>query len=180
MFLADAAARRRPFDQPGVGSASWRTPWSRVQIASYLGRQDRSTHSTPYLGELDGVPLCYCELSRADLDPLAHYYAAREHEAGSHALMGPPNTAHGDWPLDLLRTVTTFQLDAPPGSHRRRRREQASNSAGRACTVPAHNGPRSAEQAGRLMVRDRGGAWSRTEPRGQRASTRYHTCRRLR
>jgi RimJ/RimL family protein N-acetyltransferase len=35
----------------------WRMPWFRVQIASYLGRRDRSTHSTPYPGRAGRRPV---------------------------------------------------------------------------------------------------------------------------
>ena len=56
----------------------WKMPWSRAEIASYLHRQDMSTHSIPYVGVLDGTPMSYWELYRADLDPLAQHYAARE------------------------------------------------------------------------------------------------------
>jgi RimJ/RimL family protein N-acetyltransferase len=96
----------------------WKMPWSRVQIASYLGRQDRSKHSTPYLGELHGVPMGYCELYRADLDPLAQYYDAREHDAGLHALLGPTGYRAQGLAVDLLRIVTTWQLDADPRATR--------------------------------------------------------------
>jgi RimJ/RimL family protein N-acetyltransferase len=96
----------------------WKMPWSRDQIASYLGRQDSSTHSIPYLGELDGVPMCYWELYRADLDPLAQYYAAREHDAGLHALLGPTEYRARGLAADLLHTVTTWQLDADPHATR--------------------------------------------------------------
>jgi acetyl CoA:N6-hydroxylysine acetyl transferase len=96
----------------------WKMPWSRDQIASYLGRQDRSTHSTPYLGELDGVPMGYVELYRADLDPLADHYDAREHDAGLHALMGPTKYRAQRLAVDLVRTITTWQLDADPRATR--------------------------------------------------------------
>ncbi|EUA93761.1 hypothetical protein I551_8970 [Mycobacterium ulcerans str. Harvey] len=42
-----------------------------AQIASYLFDQHCSAHSVPYLGLLDGAPISYWELYRADLDPLA-------------------------------------------------------------------------------------------------------------
>jgi acetyl CoA:N6-hydroxylysine acetyl transferase len=96
----------------------WKMPWPRDQIASYLGRQDRSTHSTPYLGELTGVPICYWELYRADLDPLAQYYNAREHDVGLHGLMGPTEYRAGRLAACLLRTVTAWQLDADPRATR--------------------------------------------------------------
>jgi acetyl CoA:N6-hydroxylysine acetyl transferase len=96
----------------------WKMPWSRDEIGSYLGRQERSTHSTPYLAELDCTPIGYLELYRADLDPLAQYYDAREHDAGLHALMGPTEYRARGLVTDLLRTVTTWQLDADPRATR--------------------------------------------------------------
>jgi len=86
----------------------WKKAWRRDQIASYLHEQDHSTHSSPYLGEL----------YRADLDPLAKYYAAREHDAGVHLLLGPAQCRGRGLAVDLLRTVTTWQLEADPRASR--------------------------------------------------------------
>ncbi|ORB83150.1 GNAT family N-acetyltransferase [Mycobacterium kansasii] len=96
----------------------WGKPWPRVRIASYLRRQHRSTHSTPYLGVLNGVPMSYWELSRADLDPLAQYYAARHHDAGVHLLLGPAECRGQRLAVDLLRAVCSWQLDADPRATR--------------------------------------------------------------
>ncbi len=96
----------------------WRKPWPRFRIASYLRRQHDSTHSVPYLGLLDGVPMSYWELYRADLDPLAQYYAARAHDAGVHMLLGPPECRGRRLAVDLLRVVSTWQLDADPHATR--------------------------------------------------------------
>ena len=90
----------------------WKKAWPRDQIASYLNQQDRSPHSSSYLGELDGAPMSYWELYRADLDPLAKYYAAREHDAGIHLLLGPAECRGRGLAVDLLRTVSTWQLEA--------------------------------------------------------------------
>jgi acetyl CoA:N6-hydroxylysine acetyl transferase len=92
----------------------WKMPWPRARIASYLRQQDRSAHSTPYLGELDGVPMSYWELYRADLDPLAQHYAARDHDAGVHLLLGPTECRGQKLAVGLLRAVSTWQLDADP------------------------------------------------------------------
>jgi acetyl CoA:N6-hydroxylysine acetyl transferase len=86
-------------------------PWPRVAIASYLRRQDRSLHCTSYLGELNGVPMSYWELYRADLDPLAQHYAAREHDAGVHLLLGPAEYRGRGLGVGLLRAVSTWQLN---------------------------------------------------------------------
>src|SRR5262249_6670633 len=96
----------------------WKMPWPRQQIASYLRRQYRSTHSAPYLGDLDLVPMSYWELYRADLDPLAQHYAAREHDAGVHMLLGPAECRGRGLAVSLFRAVSSWQLDADPDAAR--------------------------------------------------------------
>ncbi|MDH6629637.1 RimJ/RimL family protein N-acetyltransferase [Streptomyces sp. LBL] len=44
--------------------------------------------SVPCLGVLEGIPMSYWEIYRADLDPLARYYHARPHDTGIHLLIG--------------------------------------------------------------------------------------------
>jgi RimJ/RimL family protein N-acetyltransferase len=90
----------------------WRKPWPRVRIASYLRQQHRSPHLDPYLGVLDGVPMSYWEIYRADLDALAQYYPAREHDAGVHMLLGPAECRGRGLAVGLLRAVSTWQLEA--------------------------------------------------------------------
>ncbi|MCQ4362116.1 acetyltransferase [Mycobacterium gordonae] len=92
----------------------WKKAWPREQIAAYLREQQLSSHSTPYVGELNGVPMSYWELYRADLDPLAQYYDAREHDAGVHLLLGPTDCRGRRLGADLLRVVSAWQLDADP------------------------------------------------------------------
>ncbi|MFJ6622805.1 GNAT family N-acetyltransferase [Kitasatospora sp. NPDC091335] len=50
---------------------------------------DGDGRSTPCLGLLDGEPMSYWEVYRADLDPLAAHYPARPHDTGLHLLLGP-------------------------------------------------------------------------------------------
>ena len=92
----------------------WKMGWPREKIACYLRRQDLSPHSTPYLGELDGNSMSYWELYRADLDPLARHYAAREHDAGLHLLLGPAEYRGRGLAVGLLGAVSAWQLDADP------------------------------------------------------------------
>jgi acetyl CoA:N6-hydroxylysine acetyl transferase len=96
----------------------WRMAWPLEQIADYLRQQDRSTHSTSYLGELDDVPMSYWELYRADLDPLAQHYVAREHDAGLHLLLGPAEYRGRGLAVNLLRAISAWQLDADPEAAR--------------------------------------------------------------
>ncbi|CAM5695775.1 GNAT family N-acetyltransferase [Streptomyces purpurascens] len=44
--------------------------------------------SVPCIGVLDGAPMSYWEIYRADLDPLARHYPARPHDTGLHLLVG--------------------------------------------------------------------------------------------
>lgn len=46
--------------------------------------------SVPCLGLLDGSPIGYFEVYRADLDPLARHYPSLPHDTGLHLLLGPP------------------------------------------------------------------------------------------
>ncbi len=45
-------------------------------------------HSVPCLGTLEGTPMSYWEIYRADLDPLARYAPVRAHDIGIHLLIG--------------------------------------------------------------------------------------------
>lgn len=96
----------------------WQKGWERDRVRSYLLDQDHSAHSTPYLGLLNGTPMSYWELYRADLDPLAGHYAAREHDLGVHLLLGPTEHRGRGLAAELLHTVSNWQLDADPRSPR--------------------------------------------------------------
>ena len=50
---------------------------------------DGDGRSVPCLGLLDGTPMSYWEVYRADLDPVALHYPARPHDTGVHLLLGP-------------------------------------------------------------------------------------------
>lgn len=67
----------------------WELAGPPERTAAHLAEQAAAGHSRPYVGLLDGVPMSYWELYRADLDPLASYYEAREHDGGIHLLLGP-------------------------------------------------------------------------------------------
>ncbi|WP_432093931.1 GNAT family N-acetyltransferase [Streptomyces sp. bgisy100] len=87
-------------------------------IGAYLRGQIAGTRSTPYLGHLDGTPMSYWELYRADLDPLADHYPAEPRDAGVHLLLGP--AAHRGRGLGavLLRAVSDWQLRTDPYARR--------------------------------------------------------------
>ncbi|MHA6763231.1 GNAT family N-acetyltransferase [Streptacidiphilus sp. PAMC 29251] len=71
---------------------------------------DGDGRSVPCLGLLDGIPMSYWEVYRADLDPLARHYPALPHDTGVHLLLGPPECrGRGIGPL-LLRAVAERAL----------------------------------------------------------------------
>jgi len=67
--------------------------------------------SVPCLGVLDGTPMSYWEIYRADLDPLARHYPARPHDTGIHLLIGDVTDRARGLGGALLRAVTDLVLD---------------------------------------------------------------------
>nr|WP_233521803.1 GNAT family N-acetyltransferase [Streptomyces triticagri] len=67
--------------------------------------------SAPCLGVLDGVPMSYWELYRADLDPLARHYPARPHDTGIHLLIGGAGDRGRGLGTILIAAVTGLVLD---------------------------------------------------------------------
>jgi len=66
---------------------------------------DGDGRSVPCLGLLDGVPMSYWEVYRADLDPIALHYPSRPHDTGLHLLLGPADTRGRGIGSVLLRAV---------------------------------------------------------------------------
>ncbi|MDT0305623.1 GNAT family N-acetyltransferase [Streptomyces sp. DSM 44917] len=62
--------------------------------------------SLPCLGLLDGLPMSYWEIYRADLDPLARYYPSRLHDTGVHLLIGSAEDRGRGVGSALLRAVS--------------------------------------------------------------------------
>ncbi|MEU0214150.1 GNAT family N-acetyltransferase [Streptomyces sp. NPDC006265] len=74
--------------------------------------------SVPCIGVLDGVPMSYWEIYRADLDPLARHYPARPHDTGIHLLVGGiADRGRGLGGL-LLRAVADLVLAQRPSCTR--------------------------------------------------------------
>ncbi|MCZ2527394.1 GNAT family N-acetyltransferase [Streptomyces sp. NPDC059506] len=88
------------------------------RIGDYLREQIASAHSTPWIGCIDGEPMSYWELYRADLDPLARHYTARPRDAGVHLLLGPSRFRGRGLGARLLRIVSDRQLAADPYAQR--------------------------------------------------------------
>ncbi|WUP95574.1 acetyltransferase [Streptomyces sp. NBC_00252] len=74
--------------------------------------------SVPCLGVLDGTPMSYWEIYRADLDPLARHYPARPHDTGIHLLIGDDTDRGRGLGGGLLRAVADLVLDNRPACAR--------------------------------------------------------------
>ncbi|WP_435857538.1 GNAT family N-acetyltransferase [Streptomyces olindensis] len=74
--------------------------------------------SVPCIGVLDGTPMSYWEIYRADLDPLARHYPVRPHDTGVHLLVGAvADRGRGVGGL-LLRAVADLVLARRPSCAR--------------------------------------------------------------
>ncbi len=80
----------RWMNDPAV-AAYWELDGPPERTERHLLAQDPE-RSTPYLGLLDGRPVSYWEVYRADKDPLAAHYPARPGDTGLHLLLGPADT----------------------------------------------------------------------------------------
>jgi RimJ/RimL family protein N-acetyltransferase len=74
--------------------------------------------SVPCLGVLDGAPMSYWEIYRADLDPLARYCPVRPHDTGIHLLIGDDADRGQGVGTTLIRTVTDLVLAGRPACTR--------------------------------------------------------------
>ncbi|MFC4497832.1 GNAT family N-acetyltransferase [Streptomyces ovatisporus] len=101
-------------NDPAV-EAFWELSGPEEVTAAHLRKQlDGDGRSVPCLGVLDGVPMSYWEIYRADLDPIARYCQARPHDTGVHLLIGGvPDRGRGIGTA-LLRAVADLVLDQRP------------------------------------------------------------------
>jgi acetyl CoA:N6-hydroxylysine acetyl transferase len=83
------------------------------RLVAHLDQQTAGTHSRPYLGLLDGVPMSYWELYQAQQDRLAGYYPARPGDAGLHLLLGLERERGLGLGRHLIRAVSDWQLAHP-------------------------------------------------------------------
>ncbi|KNE84155.1 MULTISPECIES: GNAT family N-acetyltransferase [Streptomyces] len=72
----------------------------------------------PCLGLLDGVPMSYWEIYRADLAPLARHYPTRPHDTGVRLLLGTAADRGRGLGSALLRAVSGLVLDNRPSCTR--------------------------------------------------------------
>jgi RimJ/RimL family protein N-acetyltransferase len=106
----DLALITRWMNDPVV-TAFWELAGPAVLTERHLREQlDGDGRSAPCLGLLDGTPMSYWEIYRADLDPLARHYPARPHDTGVHLLLGPADCrGRGLGPI-LIQAVAELVL----------------------------------------------------------------------
>ncbi|WP_373428830.1 GNAT family N-acetyltransferase [Streptomyces rishiriensis] len=102
-----------------VVAAFWELAGPESLTALHLRRQIADDgRSVPCLGVLDGRPMSYWEIYRADLDPLAGHYPARPHDTGIHLLIGGGADRGRGLGSRLLRAVADLVLDRRPACAR--------------------------------------------------------------
>ncbi|WP_133914016.1 GNAT family N-acetyltransferase [Streptomyces sp. NBC_00582] len=108
----------RWMNEPAI-SAFWDLAGPRTLTERHLRRQlADDSHSVPCLGVLEGTPMSYWEIYRADLDPLARHYPVRPHDTGIHLLIGGSGTRGRGLGGLLLRAVADLVLDRRPACSR--------------------------------------------------------------
>ncbi|MFI6146692.1 GNAT family N-acetyltransferase [Streptomyces sp. NPDC051109] len=96
-------------------AAYWELAGPAAATAAHVRSQlDGNGHSIPCLGLLDGTPMSYWEIYRADLDPLSRHYPARPHDTGIHLLIGDGTNRGRGLGTVLLRAVADLVLDNRP------------------------------------------------------------------
>ncbi|MEF9885828.1 GNAT family N-acetyltransferase [Streptomyces sp. P9-A4] len=104
----------RWMNDPAV-SAFWELAGPDTVTADHIRTQlEGDGRSVPCLGVLDGTPMSYFEIYRADLDPLARHYPARPHDTGIHLLIGGVTDRGRGVGTTLLRAVADLVLDHRP------------------------------------------------------------------
>ena len=105
-------------NDPAV-AASWELAGdpslTRRHMAAQTGGDGRSV---PCLGLLDGTPMSYWEVYRADLDPLARHYPSRPQDTGVHLLIGGAADRGRGLGGQLIRAVADLVLAHRPGCGR--------------------------------------------------------------
>ncbi|MGX1272789.1 GNAT family N-acetyltransferase [Streptomyces phaeoluteigriseus] len=108
----------RWMNDPAV-AAFWDLAGPETVTAAHLRRQLAGDgRSVPCLGVLEGTPMSYWEIYRADLDPLARSYPARPHDTGIHLLLGTVADRGRGLGSVLLRAVADLVLDRRPACAR--------------------------------------------------------------
>ena len=113
--VADVEMLHGWMNDPAV-ARFWQLDGPVRRLVTHLDEQFAGTHSQPCLGLVDGEPMSYWELYRAQDDRLAAYYAARPGDAGLHLLLGPARFRGVGLGRHLIEAVSRWQLDAPDTS----------------------------------------------------------------
>ncbi|MEU3723981.1 GNAT family N-acetyltransferase [Streptomyces sp. NPDC031705] len=96
-------------------AAYWELDGPAAVTRAHLRAQlDGHGHSIPCLGLLDGSPMSYWEIYRADLDPFSRHYPARSHDTGIHLLIGDGTNRGRGLGKTLLRAVAELVFDNRP------------------------------------------------------------------
>ncbi|MEU9402885.1 GNAT family N-acetyltransferase [Streptomyces sp. SID4985] len=107
----DLALVHRWMNDPAV-AAFWELAGPMSTTEGHLRAQlDGDGRSAPCLGVLNGTPVGYWEIYRADLDPLARHYPARPHDTGIHLLIGDASHRGRGLGSILLAAVADLILD---------------------------------------------------------------------
>lgn len=108
----------RWMNDPAV-AAFWELAGPRSVTERHVRRQyDGDGRSVPCLGLLDGTPMSYWEIYRADLHPVARHYPARPHDTGIHLLIGTVADRGRGLGTALLRAVADLVLARRPSCAR--------------------------------------------------------------
>ena len=108
----------RWMNDPAV-AVFWRLAGPQSVTEGHLRRQLAGDgRSIPCLGLLDGTPMSYWEVYRADLDPLARHYPARPHDTGVHLVIGGVADRGRGIGSALLRGFADLVLDNRPSCAR--------------------------------------------------------------
>ncbi|MGV9878141.1 GNAT family N-acetyltransferase [Streptomyces sp. NPDC003006] len=108
----------RWMNDPAV-AAFWELAGPEAVTEAHLRPQlDGDGRSVPCLGVLEGRPMSYWEIYRADLDPLARHYPSRPHDTGIHLLIGGVVNRGRGLGTSLLRAVADLVLDHRPACAR--------------------------------------------------------------
>jgi RimJ/RimL family protein N-acetyltransferase len=104
----------RWMNDPAV-AAFWGLKGPQSRTEDHVRAQlDGDGRSAPCVGVLEGTPMSYWEIYRADLDPLARHYPARPHDTGIHLLIGDVTNRGQGIGSTLLRAVADLVLDKRP------------------------------------------------------------------
>ncbi|MEV5981703.1 GNAT family N-acetyltransferase [Streptomyces sp. NPDC052114] len=114
----DLSLISRWMNDPAV-AAFWDLAGPEAVTEAHLRPQlEGDGRSVPCLGALEGTPMSYWEIYRADLDPLARHYPARPHDTGIHLLIGGVANRGRGLGTSLLRAVADLVLDHRPACAR--------------------------------------------------------------